>query len=104
MTVYEKLKASEGKAIPRNVLATECGMSDRAVRKEIEDLRMRGIFIANRQDGRGYYLIGENDLPALREQMRQMECRAKNILKQTTFIRRRVRKIEKENAYYGNLE
>ena len=97
MTVLNKLEEHRGKAVPRKVLSVECGMSDRKVRKEIERLRMSGVFIANNQDGNGYRLIDESDIDSLKEQYRQMRKRALNILKQTTPLRRAIKKIEKEN-------
>lgn len=97
MTVLEMLEARKGIPIPRKVLSVECGMNDRKVRKEIERLRMAGVFIANNQDGNGYKLITEDDLAGLTEQYRQMRKRALNILKQTTPLRRAIKKIEKEN-------
>ena len=97
MTILEKLEEQRGKAVPRKVLSVECAMSDRRVRKEIERLRMSGVFIANNQDGNGYRLIDESDIEALSEQYRQMRKRALNILRQTTPLRRAIKKIEKEN-------
>ena len=96
MTVLEKLEEQHGKPVRRKVLSVECGMSDRRVRKEIEMLRMSGVFIANYQDGNGYRLIDPNDIDALSEQYRQMRKRALNILKQTTPLRRAIMKIKKE--------
>ena len=97
MTVLEKLEERRGMAVQRQTLAVECGLSDRKVRKEIEKLRMAGVFIANNQDGNGYKLIAEDDIEGLREQYRQMRKRALNILKQTTPLRRAIAKIEKES-------
>ena len=97
MTILEKLEEQRGKSVPRKVLSVECSMSDRKVRKEIERLRLSGVFIANNQDGNGYRLIDESDIDSLREQYRQMRKRALNILKQTTPLRRAITKIEKEN-------
>ena len=97
MTILEKLEEQRGKSVPRKVLYVECSMSDRKVRKEIERLRLSGVFIANNQDGNGYRLIDESDIDSLREQYRQMRKRALNILKQTTPLRRAITKIEKEN-------
>ena len=101
MTVLEILETRNGVPINRKLLARACGTSDRKVRKEIERLRMSGVFIANNQDGKGYRLIDENDYGGLCEQYRQMRKRALNILKQTTPLRRAIRKIEKENNNGG---
>ena len=98
ITVLDMLQKCQGKAVSRSVLAAECGMSDRRVRKEIEKLRMAGVFIANNQDGSGYKLIAEDDCAGLSEQYRQMRKRALNILKQTTPLRRAIKKIEEENS------
>lgn len=96
MTVLEKLQEADGKRIQRRVLCKECNMNDRAVRREIEELRKHGFFIGNSQDGSGYFLLNPNDLSALQEQYRQMRKRALCILSQTTPLRRRIRELEKE--------
>ena len=97
MTVLEVLKERGG--ISRAELAARTGQSDRAVRKEIEQLRMTGHIIGNRPDGSGYFLIGDDDKEALCAQYRQMRRRALNILKQTTPIRRKLKEIDKECEY-----
>ena len=94
MTVLEVLKERGGAG--RAELTARTGMSDRAVRKEIEQLRMAGHIIGNRQDGGGYFLISDHDREALDAQYRQMRRRALNILKQTTPIRRKLKEIDKE--------
>lgn len=97
MTVLDVLKERSG--ISRAELAARTGMSDRAVRKEIEQLRMAGHIIGNRQDGGGYFLIDGNDKEALCAQYRQMRRRALNILKQTTPLRRKIKELESRQEY-----
>ena len=101
MTVLEVLQAYGG--VSRACLSARTGMHDRAVRKEIERLRMDGYIIGNRQDGGGYFLIDENDREALDAQYRQMRRRALNILKQTTPLRRKIKELESRGEY-GKLE
>ena len=92
MTVLEVLKERGG--ISRAELAARTGQSDRAVRKEIEQLRLSGHIIGYRQDGSGYFLFCDVDKEALYAQYRQMRRRALNILKQTTPLRRKIKELE----------
>lgn len=99
LIVLDKLCSVIAAEVRRAELAARTGQSDRAVRKEIEQLRMAGHIIGNRQDGSGYFLIGDDDKEALCAQYRQMRRRALNILKQTTPIRRKLKEIDKECEY-----
>ena len=73
-------------AITRDSLSSLLGLSDRAVRKLIEEARREGAFIINKQDGRGYY---QSDATAdLQAHYRQNHARAMKLLQQQTHIRR----------------
>ena len=64
-------------AVKRADLVNMIGLSDRLVRKLIEDARQSGVIIINMQDGRGYYRPeGKEDLEYY---IRQEEARAKSI-------------------------
>ncbi len=72
-------------AVTRAYLRMMTGMSDRAVRKEIEELRNAGLFICNNSDGYGYYI--SNDLAELQRQYKADTARALSILKRRKYIR-----------------
>ena len=64
-------------------------MSDRKIRKEIELARLRGEIILNDQDGVGYYR--SENVMSLKRQYKQNEHRAKTILAQQKYIRRKLK-------------
>jgi hypothetical protein len=86
----------EGKenAIPRSVLAVRLGMTDRQVRKLIEEARDRGELICNDGDGEGYYLA--SDLGQIERQYRKDRARALSVLKRLKTMRRMLRDAGKE--------
>lgn len=45
----------------RKMLTQQMDMSDRKVRRLISEARQRGIFILNRCDGTGYYIVSPDD-------------------------------------------
>ena len=65
-------------------------ISDRKMRKMIENARQEGFVIANEQNGRGYYV--PESLQELQILYRQNENRALAILKQQKHIRREMAK------------
>lgn len=72
-------------AITRDALAAKLGMSDRAMRKAIEEARGDGLLILCEQNGRGYY---QSDDPAeMRCQYQQDTNRALAILKRRKPLR-----------------
>lgn len=89
MTMKSNIAAliPEGRAnaVTRAYLRTMTGMSDRAVRKEIEQLRSEGLLICNNSDGYGYYI--SNDLEELKQQYQADTARALSILKRRKYIR-----------------
>lgn len=87
---YEMLKEmipfGRENAIPRRDLAEKLSMSDREMRKAIEQTRREGMFIICRPDGRGYYR--SNDLGELKAQYDQDKRRALSILARMKEMRR----------------
>ena len=94
MTVFEILKRANGRPVPRGELCAESGLPDRKMRKEIEELRHDGVFIANNQDGSGYYLIADDDKETLEAMRAQMTKRAKNLLHQASQINKKLKQME----------
>lgn len=86
--VLHYLRGGAENAVTRNTLAALTGLSDRAVRKAIQDLRDRDLLIVNDQSGHGYYLATSGDLEALQRQYRQDTARALSILKRRKATRR----------------
>lgn len=79
-------------AVKRADLVNILGMSDRVVRKMIEEARQSGIVIINMQDGRGYYRPeGKEDLEGY---IRQEEGRAKSIHRNLKAAKKALREIE----------
>lgn len=85
----EKLRAlipeDEEHAVTRTQLSIRLGLSDRVVRRAIEEARADGLLICNAQDGRGYYQ--SKDIAALRRQYLQDTARAMAILKRRKPLR-----------------
>lgn len=72
-------------AISRLALAAKLGMSDRQMRKAVEDARNEGLIILCECNGRGYYQ--SNDLDEISYQYRQDTSRAMSILKRRKPMR-----------------
>lgn len=72
-------------AITREALAAKLGMSDRQMRKAIEDARYAGLVILNDQNGRGYWI--SDDVLEMRRQYMQDTSRAMSILKRRKPLR-----------------
>ena len=72
-------------AICRDVLAAKLGMSDRHMRKVIEDARSEGLIILCECNGRGYYQ--SDDLNEIHHQYIQDTNRAMAILKRLKTMR-----------------
>lgn len=83
----------------RQQLCFLTGMSDRAVRQEIEDLRERGEFIITDEDGRGYY-ISEEIADVKRQYLRDM-ARISAISKRTKHLKRLLEDMGE--GYYEQL-
>ena len=87
--IYEMLQNAipfgRENAITRADLAAKLGMSDRVMRRAIEEARLEGLFILNAQDGRGYYRT--TDLAELKAQYDSDTARALSILTRRKPIR-----------------
>ncbi len=81
----------EGKnnAITRNQLCNLTGLSDRKVRELIEQARSKGEIIINAQDGAGYFRT--EDLNEIEKQYKRNDRRAKSILIQQKYLRKRLK-------------
>ena len=95
--ILRYLVIGSDKAITREQLCRLTGMSDRAVRKEIEALREEGIIIINRQDGKGYYI--SEDPAEMARQYRQNHARAMAILRQQRHLRRKMKEAQNETLF-----
>lgn len=82
MNIIEHIPAGFENAISRKDLCRRTNLSDREVRKLIEDARRETIIISN-NDGSGYWIFPDN--PTTKEQnllkkyVKQQESRAKSI-------------------------
>lgn len=83
--VEEYILRGRQNARSRQMLCTLTGMSDRAVRREIEDLRGQGEFIITDEDGTGYYI--SEDISDVRRQYQKDMARICAISKRTKHLR-----------------
>lgn len=83
--VEEYILRGRQNARTRQTLCTLTGLSDRAVRREIEDLRERGEFIITDEDGKGYYI--SEDYEDVKRQYLRDTARIKAISKRTKHLR-----------------
>lgn len=74
--------------ITREELVKLTGLPDRQIRELIEQKRREGVIILNLQDGKGYFT--SLDLDKLERQYRQNDRRAKSVLVQQKYLRRRL--------------
>lgn len=81
-------------AITRPELARVLGMTDRAVRKEIELARDRGALICNDGDGAGYYMA--RDICQIERQYRMDKSRSLAVLNRLKTMRRMLNDAGKE--------
>ena len=94
MKIETYIPTGKENAITRPELARILGLTDRAVRKEIELARERGELICNDGDGEGYYLA--SDLGQIERQYRKDRARALSVLKRLKTMRRMLRDAGKE--------
>lgn len=88
-SIIDFINFGEGNAITRAELCARTGLTDRQVRRAIEDARHAGEIIINKQNGKGYYrpvLIAD-----IEQQYKQNERRAKSILHYQKYLRRALR-------------
>ena len=86
---WDEGRGLERRRITRQELAKKFGVSDRVIRKAIEEARNDGCFIINEQDGSGYYRTQNLDI--LERQYKQDTARAMAILKRRKAIRQHLR-------------
>lgn len=95
--ILRYLGIGSDKARTRDQPCRLSGMSDRAVRKEIETLRNEGVIIINRQDGKGYYI--SEDPAEMEKQYKQNHARAMAILRQQRHLRRKIKEVQNETLF-----
>lgn len=83
-----------GRPVMRWELVAMSGLSDRAVRKQIQKAKEDGILIINRQDGNGYQRVSPEDIPELRRQYKQNLARIISLSKQQKTIRAILKEAE----------
>lgn len=89
MSVTDYIPVGRENAVSRSYLASMLGVSDRKMRKMIEDERRAGAIILNAQDGKGYYMT--DDLDEMERQYRQDTARAMAILTRRKALRKRLK-------------
>lgn len=60
MNLIDLLQEGERNSLSRQHLSIQLGVSDRALRRQVQQLRLRGIPVISHSDSQGYY-IAEND-------------------------------------------
>ena len=91
MNITDYIPFGRKNAITRDRLSRQTGLTDREARELIEKARRDGTIIINKQDGRGYYQPGPDDVADMLHQYRSNSSRAKSILAQQKHIRKRLR-------------
>jgi len=89
MKIEMYIPTGKENAITRSDLARILGMTDRAVRKAIEEARDRGALICNDGDGEGYYKA--SDIGQIERQYRVDRARALSTLKRLKTMRKMLR-------------
>lgn len=89
MSIEEYIPFGRENAVTRQVLCALTGLSDRKVRKLIEDARREGCIICNDQSGAGYFQT--DDLDEISRQYWQSKNRALSILAQQKYLRQRLK-------------
>ena len=90
-SIMDYIGVGKSNAVTRNELCALMNLPDRAVRKLIEEERNRGEIIINEQDGRGYYQ--SNKVEDMVAQYRANQSRAKSILRQQKYLRRKIKEL-----------
>jgi len=76
--VYQHLKHGQANAISRQALKELTGLSDRRIRRDIQELRNKGIPIISTSDSKGYYLAESNE--EVRHYIAETRSRAMKLL------------------------
>lgn len=92
MNICDHIGIGRENAVTRSELCRKLRLSDRAVRKLIEDARREGALIVNDSSGAGYYIT--EDLGELNKQYRTNQNRAMSILVQQKHLRRKIKELE----------
>ena len=82
MNIIDLIPSGQDHAISRKRLRSLCGLSDRIMRKEIEQAR-REYAILNAQDGSGYFRPTDEEKPLVERWLRQERSRERSV-KQST--------------------
>jgi len=78
LNIVDFIGCGKPNAVTRKTLCQITGLSDRAVRQEVENARHRGNIILNNQSGIGYYMTA--DIDEIERQYHTNDRRAKSIL------------------------
>lgn len=89
--IMDYIGVGKDNAVTRNELCALMNLPDRAIRRLIEEERNRGEIIINEQDGRGYYQ--SNRVDDMIAQYRANQSRAKSILRQQKYLRRKIKEL-----------
>jgi DNA-binding transcriptional regulator LsrR (DeoR family) len=89
MNITDFIPEGKNNAITRKQLCNLTGLSDRKVRELIEQARRKGEIIINAQDGAGYFKT--DDLKEIQKQYQRNDRRAKSILVQQKYLRKRLK-------------
>lgn len=94
MAVVAQIPYGRENAISREALGFVTGLSDRVLRKQIEQARRCGYVICNSQDGKGYFWT--DDLDDMERQYRQITNRAFSMLVTRKPLRARLKAAGRE--------
>lgn len=86
LTILDYIPFGKENAINRHELASMMNMSDRDMRKAIENEWENGHIILNLSDGSGYFQPTTEEINLIRTYKEQEESRAFNILKKTLIM------------------
>ena len=86
MNIAEFIPTGHENAVTREQLVIRLNLTDREIRRLIEEARDRGELIINDGDGRGYYI--SDDIADIKKQFFMDKSRAKRIFKRLKTMRR----------------
>lgn len=88
MNILEFIPVGKENAVSRHLLCQTIKLSDRKMRKLIEEAREKGEIIINLQDGSGYYRPSDDDIDEIEAQYKINNSRAMSILVQQKPMRK----------------
>lgn len=100
MNIVDFIGTGRENAVTRGELVAILNLPDRTVRRLIQEARDRGEIIINDQSGAGYYR--SDDLGEMKRQLALNNSRAKSVLRQQKYLRRKI--AEAENKEQMTLE